>query len=119
MAAGGNFWIASDTGENMLRGNFIIDPVYNTQIPNPENPARLDDDYIIAFLRTNKFARMSFNDLYPRVQWTPEERERLDRLHNSVTFMQVDESENDDRFMHRMNTQSPIRTSGPNGGLLY
>ena len=110
-----NFWIASDTGENMLRGVEVYDPNLNTMVPDPDNPAKLPSDYIIEFLRTNQVARMGFNDLYPRVNWTPAELERLDMIQQNAATTLEDYQQVDDTFMRRQNVAG-IYTTGPNGG---
>ena len=111
-----NFWIAEDTGQNTLRGIEVFDADMGMLVPDPEHPAVLPFDYIVDFLRTNKYARLSFNDLRHRVQWTPEEIERLDLIEITAGGLMTADYQNvDDRFMARQNTAG-IYTAGPNGG---
>lgn len=112
----GNFWIAEDTGQNTLKGVEVYDPDQNIMVPCPCNPAVLPSDYIVDFLRMNKFARLSFNDLRQQVtDWTPEEIERLDLIAQTAEYITPDYQNVDDNFMARQNTAG-IYTAGPNGG---
>lgn len=115
MAGVTNFWIAEDTGQNTLRGVEVWSDHLQMLVPDPANPAVLPTDYIVDFLRTNKFARLSFNDLRNSVQWTPEELERLDLIEITASTLTPDYQNVDDRFMARQNTAG-IYTVGPNGG---
>jgi len=113
----GNFWIAEDTGQNTLRGVEVYDADRNMLVPDPDNPAVLPSDYIIEFLRMNKFARLSFNDLRQQVtDWTPGEIERLDAIAADSEYTLEDYQTLDDNFMARQNTAG-VYTAGPKGGL--
>lgn len=112
----GNFWIAEDTGQNTLRGLEVWDENLQMLVPDIDYPAVLPSDYIVEFLRMNKFARLSFNDLRQQVtDWTPEEIARLDAIAKDSEYMLEDYQNVDDRFMARQNTAG-IYTAGPNGG---
>jgi hypothetical protein len=114
--ATGNFWLAEDTGQNTLRGLEVWDENLQMMVPDPEYPAVLPADYITEFLRLNKFARMSFNDLRLQItDWTPDEIVRLDAIERDAQEMLEDYQTVDDRFMARQNTAG-IYTAGPNGG---
>lgn len=113
----GNFWIADDTGQNTLKGVEVWDDQLQTLVPDPDNPAVLPSDYIVSFLRTNKFARLSFNDLRDQVtDWTPAEILRLDAIARDSEYMTFDYQNEDDRFMAGQNVVG-IYTAGPKGGL--
>ena len=112
----GNFWIAEDTGQNTLRGIEVWDENLQMLVPDLENPAVLPSDYIVEFLRMNKFARLSFNDLRQQVtDWTPEEITRLDSIAADAEYTLEDYQTRDDNFMSRQNTPG-IYTAGPKGG---
>jgi len=112
----GNFWIAQDTGQNTLRGVEVYNAELNQMVPCPCNPAVLPSEFIIDFLRTNKFARLSFNDLRQQVtDWTDEEIQRLDLIAQTAEYMTFDYQNENDRFQARQNTAG-IYTAGPNGG---
>lgn len=114
--ATGNFWIAEDTGQNTLKGVEIWNPDLQMMVPDPENPAVLPSDYIVDFLRTNKYARLSFNDIRQQVtDWTPDEIVRLDAIAADADYTLEDYQTLDDNFMTRQNTAG-IYTAGPNGG---
>ena len=114
--ATGNFWIAEDTGQNTLRGVEIWDENLQMMIPDPDNPAVLPSDYIVEFLRTNKYARLSFNDIRQQVSdWTPGEIERLDLIAQTSEYLTFDYQNETDRFMAGQNVVG-IYTAGPNGG---
>lgn len=100
---GGEWW-DSDTGDNMLAG------VYGDM----DNPIRLPDDYIVAFLQRIPAARDSFNRMVGNM--LPEEQERLLVLSESAyATMVVDPLILGDIFQSTWNKQG-VKTCGPRGG---
>lgn len=82
-------------------------------IDDPDNPAVLDRETIIHFLRTIPCARQSFCRLYGTM--TLEERQRLDWIAARANLFVENPQNIDDGFQHVHNTYPP-RTTGPYGG---
>ena len=97
-------WPIEDDKCRGMDGDWIIDP---------DNPAVLDRETIIYFLRTIPCARQSFCRLYPKM--TADERARLDWIAARANLFMRSHQDIDDSFQHAQNTYPP-RTTGPRGG---
>jgi len=102
--SGGEWWF-HENGDNMLAG----------VEGDTDNPIRLPDDYIIAFLLTIPAARESFARVVPNM--LPEEQERLNalRYEGVAVDLAYDHRAVDDTFM-RVQNVAGVRTCGPRGG---
>jgi len=96
-------WWTNSSGVNLLSG--IED--------DPTNPIRLDDFFIIDFLRQYEVARLSFNRVFPAM--LPDERDRLALLSSQADYVYVLEHTELDAIQKKYNTAG-VRTSGPLGG---
>ena len=97
-------WWHSDDGENMLRG----------VITDPDNPPRLPDDYIMAFLTRIPEARDAFNRMVPNMLW--EEQERLNALYHQIEDkLVVDPVLQSDYIQNKWN-KANIKVCGKYGG---
>ena len=94
-------WWHTNEGDNLLAG----------VVGDTDNPIRLPNDYIVAFLSRIPEARASFNRLVP--QMLPAEQTRLNALALFTGYF--DPRIELDTFQHCLNTQR-ILTCGPRGG---
>ena len=94
-------WWINNSGQNMLAG-----------IPgDSDNPAMLDDSYILDFLTRIPVARASFNLLYPTM--SADEQARLDEIVKMAdNGYVVDDVSSSDRFQHAINTPRLQRGGG-------
>lgn len=100
-----NYWNRDGDNENTLRG-----------VPgDPDNPVRLDDDFIIFALRHSIEAKAAFETILPSL--LPEEQARLQQILDDHPDVRLVEDPQDvaDVVQRRQNTMG-IYTTGPRGG---
>ena len=98
------FWTFS--GKNGLKGKastlVTLDDGRVVTVKDPDNPAVLEDTFIVYCLHTSRRARYEFNRLYPSL--LPEEQERLTNLLNAnpkAKFLITDPQQLADDIQHR------------------
>lgn len=96
-------WWQNQTGDCLLKG----------VEGDPDNPIRLQDAFIIDFLRRYQESRNSLNRLYGSL--LPEEQARMDQLGQQAKYVYTLEHTLEDAIQHQANTVG-IHTSGPQGG---
>lgn len=106
-------WWITPNGINMLGGLDVFNSETGMYDNDPNNPAKLNRNDIIDFLKTIPSARSSFNRLYPTM--STDEKSRLDEIAVASKFMIRNPKEVEDNFQKRLNTQG-IYTTGKRGG---